>query len=295
MAEAAAPGLVELLGYGFLRNAVAAGLLAAVLCGVVGTFVVVRRLVFLGGGIAHAAFGGLGACYWAGIDPRIGAAAVAVVSALVLGRTEQVRGRWGDAVIGVLWAVGMAVGIVFLHATPGYAPDLMTYLFGNILTVGDADVALTAALVAVVLLLLALYFKELTALAFDPEFAAVQGVPVRAAGTTLLVVVALAVVLLIHLVGILLVIALLAIPPAISLMVVHRFGAVMLLSTVIGAAVTLGGLALSWAWDLPSGPVIVLLGAALMLAVAGGKRLARRARVPVLSSPHTSGRLSAPR
>ena len=114
MADAALPGLAELLGYGFLRNAIAAGLLAAVLCGVGGTFVVVRRLVFLGDGIAHAAFAGLGACYWAGLDPRLGAAAVAVISALVLGRTEQVRGRWGDAAIGVLWSVGMAVGIVFL-------------------------------------------------------------------------------------------------------------------------------------------------------------------------------------
>lgn len=272
--------LAELLSYGFLRNSIAAGLAAAVLCGVVGTFVVVRRLVFLGGGIAHAAFGGLGACYWAGIDPRIGAAAVAVLSALLLGRAERDRGRSEDAVIGVLWAVGMAVGIVFLHATPGYAPDLMTYLFGNILTVSDGDVLLTAGLVVVVLVLLALWFKELTALAFDPEFAAVQGVPVRAAGTLLLVLVALSVVLLIHLVGILLVIALLAIPPAISLMLVHRFGLVMLLSTVIGAAITLGGLALSWAWDLPSGPVIVLLGAALMLAVAGGRRVLRRSRRP---------------
>lgn len=279
MAEAAAfPGLAELAAYGFLRNAVAAGLLAAVLCGVVGSFVVVRRLVFLGDGIAHAAFAGLGACYWAGIDPRIGAAAAALVSALVLGRTGEARGGRGDAAIGVLWAVGMAIGIVFLHATPGYAPDLMTYLFGNILTVGDADVALAAALVAVVLVLLALWFKELSALAFDPEFAAVQGVPVRAAGTLLLVVVALSVVLLINLVGILLVVALLAIPPAISLMVVHRFGAVMALSTAIGGAIAMGGLALSWAWDLPSGPVIVLLGAALMLAVGAGKQLVRRFR-----------------
>lgn len=282
--------LAELLSYGFLRNSLAAGLAAAVLCGVVGTFVVVRRLVFLGGGIAHAAFGGLGACYWAGIDPRIGAAAVAVLSALLLGRAERDRGRSEDAAIGVLWAVGMAIGIVFLHATPGYAPDLMTYLFGNILTVGDGDVLLTVGLVVVVLALLALWFKELTALAFDPEFAAVQGVPVRAAGTLLLVLVALSVVLLIHLVGILLVIALLAIPPAISLMLVHRFGVVMLLSTVIGAGITLGGLALSWAWDLPSGPVIVLLGAALMLAVAGARKVVRRSRrgTEPASAPATS-------
>lgn len=275
--------LGDALAYEFVRNALYAGLLASVLCGVVGSFVVVRRLVFLGGGISHAAFGGLGICYYFGLEPRLGAAAVAVVSALALGlRGGGVgggesggRARSADSVIGVLWAVGMAVGIVFLYRTPGYAPNLMTYLFGNILTVRRSDVLLTLALVAVVLVLLALYFKELVAVAFDEEFAAVQGVPVTAVRILLLVVTALSVVFLIQLVGIILVMALLTIPPMVSLMLVRSFGAVMLLSTVLGAAMTVGGLVLSYLADVPSGPAIVLLGAVLLGAVALGRRLVR--------------------
>jgi zinc transport system permease protein len=272
--------LAAVLAYDFARNALLAGLLASVLCGVVGTFVVVKRLVFLGGGISHAAFGGLGVCFYLGVEPRLGAAAVAVASALVLGAGRGGRPRAHDATIGVLWAVGMAVGIVFLHRTPGYAPNLMTYLFGNILTVGPADVAATAALAAAVLLLLALFYKELVAVAFDEEFAAVQGVPVDAVRVVLLVVTALAVVFLIQLVGIVLVMALLTIPPLVALMLVRSFGAVMALSTLLGAAMTAGGLALSFALDLPSGPAIVLLGAAVLALVALGRRL-RRAAAPL--------------
>jgi zinc transport system permease protein len=261
------------LAYEFVRNALYAGLLASVLCGVVGTFVVVKRLVFLGGGISHAAFGGLGICYYYGLEPRLGAAAVAMLSALVLGGRREGRTRSADAAIGVLWAVGMALGIVFLHRTPGYAPSLMTYLFGNILTVRRSDVLLTLGLVTAVVALLALFFKELVAVAFDEEFAAVQGVAVGAVRVLLLVVTALSVVFLIQLVGIILVMALLTIPPIVSLMLVRSFGAVMLLSTLLGALMTVGGLALSYLLDVPSGPAIVLLGAAILGGVALGRRL----------------------
>jgi zinc transport system permease protein len=275
MAEAG--GLGAALGYEFVRNALWAGLLASVLCGVVGTFVVVKRLVFLGGGISHAAFGGLGVCFYYGIEPRLGAAAVAVASALVLGGAGgRPRERSHDALIGVLWAVGMAVGIVFLHRTPGFAPNLTTYLFGNILTVGRSDVLLTLGLVAAVLALLGLYFKELVAVAFDEEFAELQGVPVDRVRVLLLVVTALAVVFLIQLVGIVLVMALLTIPPLVSLRLVHRFGAVMLLSTAVGALMTTGGLVVSYALDVPSGAAIVLLGAALLAVVDAATRLRRR-------------------
>jgi zinc transport system permease protein len=275
MAEAG--GLGAALGYEFVRNALWAGLLASVLCGVVGTFVVVKRLVFLGGGVSHAAFGGLGVCFYYGIEPRLGAAAVAVASALVLGGAGgRPRERSHDALIGVLWAVGMAVGIVFLHRTPGFAPNLTTYLFGNILTVGRSDVLLTLGLVAAVLALLGLYFKELVAVAFDEEFAELQGVPVDRVRVLLLVVTALAVVFLIQLVGIVLVMALLTIPPLVSLRLVHRFGAVMLLSTAVGALMTTGGLVVSYALDVPSGAAIVLLGAALLAVVDAATRLRRR-------------------
>ena len=264
--------LRALLALDFVRHALAAGLLAAALCGIVGTFVVVKRLVFLTGGVSHAAFGGLGICYFLGADYRWGAAAAAVGSALALSRAGAGRGRSHDATIGTLWAVGMAVGVVFLHLTPGYAPNLMTYLFGNILTVSAQDVALTSALVAVLVLLLALYWKELVAVAFDEAFAAVQGVPVRRVVTLLLVAVALAVVFLIQLVGSLLAIALLTIPATIALRVVKGFGAVMATASAMAAAMTLGGLALSYAFDLPSGPAIVLLGTAMLLLASPGRR-----------------------
>ena len=265
-----------LLSFDFVRHALVAGLLASLLCGIVGTFVVVKRLVFISGGISHAAFGGLGLCYFLGIDYRWGAGAVAVGSALALAGSGRTRGRSHDAVIGILWAVGMAVGIVFLHLTPGYAPNLQTYLFGNILTVTLQDVRLTAGLVLVLLVLVALFWKELVAVAFDEAFAAVQGVPVRLVVGMLLVAIALAIVFLIQLVGIVLVIALLTIPPALALRLVDGFFGVMVTATLAGAAMTLGGLLVSYRFDLPSGPAIVLLSAALLLLAEGWRRLERR-------------------
>lgn len=274
---------LDALSYDFVRQALVAGLLASVLCGVVGTLVVVKRLVFLGAGISHASFGGLGVCYYLGLEPLLGAGAVAVAAALVLGRAGAAAGhaaaaRSNDARIGILWAVGMAVGVVFVHLTPGYAPNLMTYLFGNILTVEARDVAAAAALVAVVVAVFGLFYKETVAVAFDEEFAAVQGVPVRLATTAILLVTALSVVFLIQLVGIILVMALLTIPPVVALMLFRRFLVVVAASTVLGAVMTVGGFALAYATDLPSGPAMVLLGTAVLLAVAGGRRIAGRRR-----------------
>jgi zinc transport system permease protein len=264
---------MDILQLDFVRHALLAALLASVLCGVVGTFVVVKRLVFVSGGISHAAFGGLGLCYVLGVDYRWGAAAAAVACALALASPGSGRGRSHDAVIGILWAVGMALGIVFLHATPGYAPNLMTYLFGNVLTVTGRDVALTAGLVAVILGGLAAFWKELVAV--DEAFAAVQGVRVRLMVTLLLVAIALAVVFLLQLVGSVLAIALLTIPAALALRLVSGFGAVMAVAVVVAAAMSLSGLAISYSFDLPSGPAIVLVGAAMLLTAAGAERLRR--------------------
>ncbi len=273
--------MLELLSYDFLRNAVLVGLLASVLCGVVGTFVVVKRLVFLAGGVAHAAFGGLGVFYFLGADPRIGAVATALLAGLALanpghaGPTAQARGRSHDALIGILWAVGMAFGVAFLAKVPGYAPNLMAYLFGDILTVRGVDVLLTLGVVVLVLVFLALFFKESVAVAFDEEYAAVQGVPVRRVRMVLMLLTALSVVFLLQLVGLILVIALLTIPPVIALRLARSFPAVIGLAIAVGAVMTEGGLALSYVYDLPSGPAIVLLGAALLAVVDLGQRAAR--------------------
>lgn len=268
--------LIELWSYDFIRQAVFAALLASVLCGVVGTFVVVKRLVFISGGVSHAAFGGLGVCYFLGVEPLVGAGVVAIVSALLVAAGGRRWVRSQDAVIGILWSVGMAIGVVFVALSPGYAPNLMTYLFGNILTVSHGAVLATFWFTLVVLGFVLMFFKEFVAVSFDEEFARVQGVPVGVFMAILMVMVALSVVLLIQLVGIILVIALLTIPPVVSLMLTRGFLSVILVSTLIGAVMTLGGLVLSYVFDLPSGPTMVLLGALLMLPAYLWQRVVRR-------------------
>lgn len=270
------PGFFEALSYDFLRNAVVAGVLASVLCGVIGTFVVVKKLAFISDGISHAAFGGMGVCFFLGIDPLLGAVPVALLCALALGAVDRQTIRSYDALIGVLWSVGMAVGIVFLYKTPGFAPNLMTYLFGNILLVSRRDVLVILALTAFVLLTVFLFFKGIVAVAFDEVFAQVRGVQVRLVMSLLLGMIALSVVILIQVVGIILVVALLTIPSVVSLMLWKDLRSVLAGSVLIGVGITLGGLFLSFSYDLPSGPAIILLGAVLLVGVYGVKRLPRR-------------------
>ncbi len=271
------PSFFDALSYEFLRNALLAGVFAAVLCGVIGPFVVVKRLAFISDGISHAAFGGMGVCFFLGIDPLLGAIPVALASALALGAVDRETIRSYDALIGVLWAVGLAVGIVFVYKTPGFAPNLMSYLFGNILMVSRRDVLVILALAVCVLAVLAVFWKGLVAVAFDEVYARVQGAPVRLLLTVLLTLIALSVVILIQVVGIILVVALLTIPPVLSLMLCKDLWSVVVSSVLVGVGMTLGGLGLSFAYDLPSGPAIILLGAALLLAVYGARRLAGRA------------------
>jgi len=259
----------------FFRHACVAAALASVLAGVVGSFVVLKRMVSLSGGVAHAAFGGLGVAYWAGAEPRLGAVVVAVGSAIGLGFLDGDRARRSDAAIGVLWAVGMAVGLVFVHWTPGYAPNLLGYLFGDILLVSPADLVLAGAADLILLLLLVSVGPTLVAVAFDEEAARLRGVPVRLYTVLLLILVALSVVVLLSLVGIVLVIALLTIPPLVARRLVRSLAATMATAVAVGLLVTEGGLLLSYRLDLPSGPVMVLLGAILL----GGVQLAPRRRV----------------
>lgn len=274
------PSLLDSLSYEFMRNALMAGVLAAILCGVVGPFVVVKRLAFLSDGISHAAFGGMGVCFYFGLDPLLGAVAVALGCALTLGLLDTEAIRSYDAVIGVLWAVGLAVGIVFVYKTPGYAPNLMTYLFGNILLVSRHDLKVLLVLASSVLVILAIFFKGIVAVAFDEVFARVQGAPVKVLLSLLLTMIALSVVILIQVVGIILVVALLTIPPVICLMFLKDLRLVILGSVLIGVGMTLGGLALSYAYDLPSGPAIILLGAALLSILYAARKL--RGGVPGL-------------
>jgi zinc transport system permease protein len=270
--------LVELGNQIFLQNALFAGFLASAACGVVGTYVFVKRLGFLAGGIAHAVLGGMGVAYFLGVWPVGGALLAAILAAMLIG---WVRLRWQqqeDTLVGALWAVGMATGILFIAKTPGYNVDLMGYLFGNILMVTEEGLALMAVMDGVIILIALVYYKELLAVAFDEEFARLRGVPVERFYLLLLTMVALTVVLLIQVVGLILVIALLTLPAAIAAQYVSSLERIMLLATGLGALFTSGGLALSYAPDLPSGPTIILLAGACYLLSTVATTLHRRWR-----------------
>jgi zinc transport system permease protein len=269
--------LVALASQGFLQSALAAGLLASIGCGLMGPYVVVKRIAFIAGGIAHSVLGGMGAALYFGYSPLAGALLAAVLAALLIG---WVRLRWRaeeDTLIGALWAIGMAVGLLFIAKTPGYQTDLMSYLFGNILLVPTESLWFMAALDGLLLLLVLAYHRQFLAVAFDEEFAHLRGIPVTFFYLLLLVMVAVTVVLLIQVVGLILVLALLTLPAAIAGHYVHSLGLMMLIATLIGGALNLAGLALSYGPDLPAGPTIILVAGGLYVTSALLSRfLARR-------------------
>jgi len=269
--------LTALAEQDFLQSALAAGLLASIGCGLMGTYVVVKRIAFIAGGIAHSVLSGMGAAIYFGFSPLAGALIAAVLAALLIG---WVRLRWRaeeDTLIGALWAIGMAVGILFIAKTPGYQTDLMSYLFGNILLVPVESLWFMAALDGLLLLLVLAYHRQFLAVAFDEEFARLRGIPVTFFYLLLLVMVAVTVVLLIQVVGLILVLALLTLPAAIAGHYVHSLGLMMLIATLIGGALNAAGLALSYGPDLPAGPTIILLAGALYIVSALVSRtLARR-------------------
>jgi len=261
--------IAEALSYPFFQRALIAGLLASIACGVMGSLVVVRKISSIAGGLSHAAFGGVGLGYLFGFHPMIGALGFGILSAAGLGVAE-LRMRQGlDTLISMVWAIGMALGIVFVSLAPGQAPDLLGFLFGNILLVSPGYVLLVGALDVLVVFVVFVLFRQLRAICFDEEFSWVVGVPVAPLFLLLLVLVALTVVTLIRVVGVILVIALLTIPAAIARQWTDHLFRMMLLSTAVGAVSIASGLFLTYALssryglDLPTGPAIILLAAGL--------------------------------
>lgn len=268
--------MLEVLQYDFMRNALFSGLLASVACGIVGAYVVTKRMVFISGGIAHAAFGGIGLGYLLGISPVLGALFFTTTAGLSMGLVTRRTKLPEDTAIGILWAMGMALGVIFIGLSPGYAPDLFSYLFGNILTVPPTDLILMAVLDVIIIALTVAFYKEFLALSFDEEFSTVVGVPVEALYLLLLGMIALTVVLLIRVVGNILVIALLTIPAALARQFTYDLKKIMLLASLFGAIFTLGGLWLSYVFDLASGATIIMLSGTVMLASFGISKIKRR-------------------
>ena len=251
--------MMELLQYEFIRNAIMAGILASISCGIIGVYVVVKRIVFISGGIAHASFGGIGLGYYLGINPILGVLPFSIASALSMGWVSKRSRLPEDTAIGILWAMGMSIGIILVSLTPGYAPDLMTYLFGNILTVPFSDIVLMLVLDAIIILVVYSFYKEFLALCFDEEFATVRGVHAERFYLVLLCLIALTIVVLIRVVGVILVIALLTIPAAMSRQFTSNLKKMMMLSIMFGAVFSSGGIWLSYMFDVPSGATIVLV------------------------------------
>ena len=260
---------MEALQFDFMRNALMAGVLVSVACGVVGTFVVVNRLVFLSGGIAHAAYGGIGLGYFFRFNPVLGAIIFSMAAALGMGALQRKTHQRADTIIGVMWAMGMALGIILVDLSAGYKADLMSYLFGSILSVPASDLLIMLALDLVIVALVALFYKELLAISFDETFATVENVPVDAIYLVLMCMIALTVVMMMRVVGLIMVIALLTMPAAISGQFVKDMRKMMVLASVLGVLFTTTGLWLSYFLNLTSGATIILVaGAAYLLSLA---------------------------
>ncbi len=269
----------------FLQVAMVAGLLASVSCGVIGTYVVVRRISFMAGGIAHCVLGGMGAARylsvvhgWEFLHPLHGAIAAALAAAIIIGIVSLRSQQREDTLIGALWAIGMATGVLFIARTPGYQEELMSYLFGNILMVTTDHLWLLAGLDILVVGLGLLLYNQFQAVCFDEEFARLRGLNVEFYYVLLLCLTALTVVLLVSVVGIVMVIALLTLPVAIAGRFCQTLWQMMLISALLSAAFTSCGLALSYTPDLPSGATTILLAGAVYVVVMVGAGLRARLR-----------------
>ena len=226
--------MIEALQYEFMRNALAAGLLASIICGIMGTLVVVNRIVFLSGGIAHAAYGGIGLAFYFGLPYLAGTLGFSLAAAMIMAAVTLKARHRADTIIGVIWALGMACGIILIDLSPGYNVDLMSYLFGSILTVPDSELWIMIIMGLGIIALVAVYYKDLLALSYDEEFARIRGVPVTALYFLLIGLLAVTVVMVIQVVGLILVIALLTIPPFIMEKHAQSLLQMMIGSSVLG-------------------------------------------------------------
>ncbi|MDY0186501.1 MAG: metal ABC transporter permease [Syntrophus sp. (in: bacteria)] len=277
--------LTDLPRYPFLQYALLTGLLVSVACGIIGSYVVTKRITYIAGSIAHTVLGGLGAARYCQtvygmewLHPLYGAVFAALASAVIIGVVSMKARQREDTVIGSLWAIGMAAGILFIYRTPGYNEDLMSYLFGSILMVSPQDIWMIAGLDVLVVMIGVLFYNQFLALCFDEEFARLRGIRVEWFYLALLCLTALTVVLLVTVVGIVMVIALITLPAAVAGELTNRLWHMMALSTLLTALFTTAGLAVSYGPDLPAGATTIIIAGMVYLLVVLGVRAFRLRR-----------------
>ena len=260
---------MNLLEYTFFQHALLGSLLASIACGIIGTYIVTRRLVFISGGITHASFGGIGLGLFAGISPLLSAAVFSVLSAFGVEWLSKRKDMREDSAIAVFWTLGMALGIMFSFLSPGFAPDLSAYLFGNILTITEVDLWLLGLLSVLLTGFFALYIRPIIYIAFDREFARSQKIPVAFFEYTLMMFIALTIVACLRMVGI----VLLTLPQMTANLFTHNFKKIIGLSVVIGFLSCLGGLFISYHWKVPSGASIIFFSILIYAVSKTGKSL----------------------
>lgn len=251
--------VIELLDYAFFRNALWGSLLASIACGIIGSYVVARRMVFISGGITHASLGGLGVGFFFGFNPVLSAMVFSIFSALGiqwLSKNQNVR---EDSAIAVFWSLGMAVGIILIFLSPGYAPNLSEYLFGSILTISQTDIILLASLSSILVMFFIFFYRSILNTAFDKEFAQTRGVNVTFFEYSLIVLVAITIVLSIRLVGIVLLISLLTVPQMTANIFTNKLSQIIVWSILISFVGCIAGLLLSYYLNVPSGAFIIFV------------------------------------
>lgn len=247
----------QVIEYNFMQHAFLAALFTSISCGLIGTYIVTKRIVFISGGITHTSFGGIGIAYFFGLNPLLGATVFAVLAALGIEFFTNKSNVRHDSMIGIFWSFGMAIGIIFIFLTPGYAPNLMSYLFGSILTVSANDVWLMALLSIFIIGVFTLLNRPVLYIAFDETFARTRNLPVNLIKNALMILIALTIVLSIRVIGIILLISLLTIPQTIANLFTKKFRTIMWISVIIAFAGSLAGLVFSYYLDIPSGASII--------------------------------------
>lgn len=266
-------GILELFNYTFFQHALLGSLFASIACGIIGTYIVTRRLVFISGGITHASFGGIGIGLYTGISPILGAAIFSVLSAFGVEWLSKRKDMREDSAIAVFWTFGMAVGIIFSFLAPGFTPDLSTFLFGNILTITLSDIWMLAILSLVLIGFFTCFLTTIIYIAFDREYSRSQRIPVRLFEYILMMFIALTIVSCLRMIGIVLVISLLTLPQMTSNLFTHSFKKIIFMSIGIGFMSCIGGLLLSYQLQVPSGASIIFFSILVYAFCKMGKTL----------------------
>lgn len=259
--------IANIFEYDFLTNAFIASILSGITCGIVGSYIVTRRIVFLSSGITHASFGGLGIALYAGIDPLLGALSFASISSVGIEFASRRGGIREDSVVGIIWSMGMAIGALFMSLRPGYATDLTSYLFGNILLVTPQNILWLSILTVVLITGSIIWLRRLMYITFDEEYAKSQGVNTTLVSYIMAVVIAISIVLSIKVMGIILLLSLITIPTVIANDITKDFKLITPLSAIIAVVGNVMGFILSYEYDIPTGSCIIFILVVVLIGV----------------------------